>query len=476
MLAALCAALIACLPAPQRTWAQDRAVASLDEMEGDVAARWRAVDGSAETTLEPDEQVVKEGELSGRWDPGAGARHIYLAAPDMPTDWEAFGALEMWVHSAASTGAVFAVVVQSENPETEGEDYQRCLIPVDWEGWRFFHLEPRSFLAARKPLGWRHVDTLRLAIAGWSDLKYVPGTVLRFDALRLVPAWRDPERRQLFEPDTDWCAWWPLAYAVTPTRTGRYVAEWLVGDDPQTVANRSVPGDWSGCTHLNVWMHCESTAGIRLAIRALSDRPETDDPDQYEALVALDWEGWRLLSVPLADLERRGQPVGWQSIDELQLAATWPDRPPADARVCLDDIWLSTRAETEDAWAAETGAGVVETGATTAPSISAPPGNLTGGIDEAPRRDDEIARLLDEALQAKKAGDLELSFTKYIAVLLRDPKQIEAHWGLAWVLATKGEKEAALEHFGQVAELSHDPERVKEARAAIARLKAGGGK
>ncbi len=474
MVAASLALMITCLSASPRARAQDQAVASLDEMEGDVAARWRAVDGSADATLEPDEDVVKDGELSGRWDPGAGAKHIYLAAPDMPSNWEAFGALEMWIHSAAPTGAVFAIVVQSENPETDGEDYQRCLIPVDWEGWRFLHLEPRSFLAAREPLGWRQIDTLRLAIDGWNDLKYVPGTVLRFDALRLAQAWSDPERRLLFEPDTDWCAWWPLTYAVTPTRTGRYVAEWLIGEDPPTVSNRSVPGDWSGSTHLNLWLHCEGTQGITLSIRAISDRQETDDPDHYEAAVALDWKDWRLLSVPLADFERRGQPVGWESVGELQLAVGWADSPPENARICADDVWLSTRAETEETWVAATGTGTSQPDGTTAPSITAPPGNAPGGTGGQPEQEDQITRLLDEALQAKKAGDLELSFTKYIAVLLSDPENVGAHWGLAWVLAIKGEKEAALEHFGKVAELSDDPERVREARAAIARLKAGG--
>ena len=83
-------------------------------------------------------------------------------------------------------------------------------------------------------------------------------------------------------------------------------------------------------------------------------------------------------------------------------------------------------------------------------------------------------QLLKEALEAKRKGDLELAFTKYIAVLLREPESVEAHWGLAWVLASKGEKEAAVEHFRKVAELSSDPARVREANAALARLKAGG--
>jgi hypothetical protein len=455
--------------------AQGPVLTSLDEMEGDIAGRWRDMAGSAAATLEPDEEIVKDGEQSGRWDPGSGARHIYLAAPDMPTNWHAFGALEMWIHSGKATGAVFAIVVQSENPATEGEDYYRCLVPVDWEGWRFLHLEPRSFLPGRQPVGWRQVDTLRLAIAGWSDLKYVPGTVLRFDALRLAPPTIDPERRVLFEPDTDWCAWWPLNYAVAPAKTGRYVAEWLPGDEAREIANRSVPSDWSGSTHLNLWLHCEDTAGGTLVVRAISDRETTDDRDFYEAVTKTDWDGWRLLSLPLASFERRFEPVGWQSVGELQLALGWTGAPVNDARLCLDDIWLSTRAETEKSWIQRAGPSGQPPPGNVAPTMAAPPADPGGeaGTDSG-QPDAELARLVREALEAKQAGDLELAFTKYVAVLLRDAKHVEAHWGLAWVLATKGEGEAALEHFRKVVEFSDNPQQVREAQAAIARLEAEG--
>jgi Tfp pilus assembly protein PilF len=98
----------------------------------------------------------------------------------------------------------------------------------------------------------------------------------------------------------------------------------------------------------------------------------------------------------------------------------------------------------------------------------------SGGTKPLPPPAPTPAQLLKEALEAKHKGDLELAFTKYIAVLLKEPQNVEAHWGLAWVLASKGEKEAAVEHFQAVAELSDDSARVKEAKAALARLKAGG--
>jgi hypothetical protein len=449
--------------------AQPPAYVSVEEMEGDLAARWHDVAGSAKPTLEPDETVVKEGEASGRWDLDTSAQVIYLAAPDVPDNFEEQGALEMWVHSARPTGAVFAIALHSENPGTDGEDYYRCLVPVDWEGWRLLHLEPRSFAVAREPLGWRRIDSLRFAAAGWSDLRQAPGTVLRFDAIRLVKPSEVPGRRTLFEPDTDWCAWWPLPYATTPAKTGRYVSDWYPREDGVEVTNRSVPADWSGSVYLYLWLYCEETAGVVLTATAGSDRDETPEHDGYSADVALDWVGWKLVELPLTAFGRTGDPVGWQAIDELRLEASLPEAAGDGARLCLDDMWLSAVAGDGGGPPAVAGAGGGEAPPPTAPTVIAP-GAADGGSAPPPAATPDAAQLLREALEAKRKGDLELAFTKYIAVLLREPESVEAHWGLAWVLAAKDEKEAAREHFSQVIRLSQDPARVKEAKAALARL------
>ncbi len=444
------------------------AFVSLDEMEDDVAARWRDVTGAGAAALTPDEEIVKEGAQSGLWNPSAAAQQIYLDPEGMPTDWAVYGALEMWVHSAEATGAVFAVSIHSENEQTPGEDYYRCLIPVDWQGWRFLHLEPRSFSLGREPVGWRQADSLRLSIAGWSDLRHVPGTVLRFDALRLVTATRTPERRVLFEPDTDWCAWWPLTYATDPVQTGRYVAEWYVAERTGGVVNRSVPRNWSGGAYLNMWLHATHLEGTELAVNVASDSPDSEATDRYDATVDVDWSGWQLVSLPLAKFHRGGEPEGWHAVDGLSFALGGEDEFSDEARLCIDDIWLSALA------------GVVEAGPALpggdldgplvgpiAPTLTAPGdnGSTTPAVD--------VDALIAEALAAKKEGDLELAFTKYIGALLREPAHVGAHWGLAWILAQRGEKEAAIEHFEAVVEMSKDAEQVAEARSAMKRLRAG---
>ena len=444
--------------------AEEPAPFTIDDMEGDVAARWHDVDGTGAATLQPDEKVVKQGEISGRWDPGSAATQIVLARKDLPPDWARWGALEMWVHSAKATGAIFAVVLGSENADTHRTEYTRSLVPVDWQGWRLLHLEPRGFCGVPGPVAWRKVESFGFAIGGWKDLQFVPGTVLRFDAVRLVKARQDADRRLLFVPDTDWCAWWPLGYAAEPTKTGRYVSDWTPDVEHLTVSDRSAPGDWSGMSHWNGWLYAEGTKAGTLTITAVSDDPATQGEDAYEATVPADWSGWRLVSVPLSAFTRKGEPAGWQAVDELRFTMAYAGTPPDHPRLCLDGLWLSTTAETEQTWAKwALGSGGLTPGG--APTISAPSRGAGGSGDP------EIARLLKEGLAAKRAGNLELAFTRYVAVLLRDPTSVEAHWGLAWVLAAKGEKEAAVEHFQKVVELSTDPQRVREAKEALARLR-----
>ena len=51
-----------------------------------------------------------------------------------------------------------------------------------------------------------------------------------------------------------------------------------------------------------------------------------------------------------------------------------------------------------------------------------------------------------------------------------DPKNEEATWGLAWVLAEKSQKQEAISEFEKVLELTGDPAREKEAQSALRRL------
>ncbi len=79
--------------------------------------------------------------------------------------------------------------------------------------------------------------------------------------------------------------------------------------------------------------------------------------------------------------------------------------------------------------------------------------------------------LVEEGMVAKRAGKLDEAVSKFGQALDEDPNNVEAHWGLAWVLGAQDEGHEAITHFEQVIQLTDDAERKREAKAAIERLK-----
>ena len=82
----------------------------------------------------------------------------------------------------------------------------------------------------------------------------------------------------------------------------------------------------------------------------------------------------------------------------------------------------------------------------------------------------DAATLVEEAMEAKEAGKSDEAESKFRDALAADLTNEDAHWGLAWVLAQKGETQKAIVEFEEVLGLTIDPERRSEAQQAIDRL------
>ncbi len=83
----------------------------------------------------------------------------------------------------------------------------------------------------------------------------------------------------------------------------------------------------------------------------------------------------------------------------------------------------------------------------------------------------DAAILVAEGMAAKRVGKLDEAASKLQQAVARDPNSVDAHWGLAWVLASQEKNQKAIAQFEQVLELTDDQEKVREAKAAIERLK-----
>ena len=95
---------------------------------------------------------------------------------------------------------------------------------------------------------------------------------------------------------------------------------------------------------------------------------------------------------------------------------------------------------------------------------------MPGAEAPAPTAPDPAA-LVAEGLAAKRTGKFDESTAKLKEAIAQAPENVDAHWGLAWVLADQGKEQEAIAHFEVVIELTDDREKVQEAQAAIQRLK-----
>jgi hypothetical protein len=82
----------------------------------------------------------------------------------------------------------------------------------------------------------------------------------------------------------------------------------------------------------------------------------------------------------------------------------------------------------------------------------------------------DAAALVKEGLAAKKAGQLDKAVSNLEAAIAQEPDNVDAHWGLAWVLADQDKNQEAISHFKKVVELTDNPQKKADAQAAIERL------
>ena len=102
-----------------------------------------------------------------------------------PQDWSKFSAIAIWMHSEKATGSKFVITFPSENPKSQGPDYYSCQLTLDWTGWKRFVLPFKELGVSRQPLGWNHIEGIRLTASGYGNTPD-PAAVVRLDGVELL--------------------------------------------------------------------------------------------------------------------------------------------------------------------------------------------------------------------------------------------------------------------------------------------------
>ncbi len=103
---------------------------------------------------------------------------------DEPQDWSKFDTAAFWLHSEKATGSRFVVIFGSENPQSDGIDYYAFAITLDWTGWKQFVLPFAELNPTRQPMGWSHIDGVRMTASGYGNTPD-SNAVVRLDGFEL---------------------------------------------------------------------------------------------------------------------------------------------------------------------------------------------------------------------------------------------------------------------------------------------------
>ena len=320
----------------------------IDQFE-DEGQKWFDMDGRNPLTLEFDRAHVKEGECSGKWDIDNAAPRVFLDRQHFLADWSEFDTLCFWSYAEKPTGTKFVLAIYSENEETEGQDYYTQVIEVNWEGWRLFKLPLATFASHRTPAGWEKVDLVQFAARGWDDwVHVVPGTVLYFDAMYLATT-AGADRLLVFDPDT-MENFWPLQPTTDFSRPGKHRSiAWTDTVAQGYTNNDSIPPDWSTFRYLHIWLHSAVANDARLAVNVHAENDQTEGQDYFGfSPIQVDWEGWQEVILDLNRARRAREPVGWDAITRLQIAARgFVAKPAPGTELHIGEVWLTKEKEPE---------------------------------------------------------------------------------------------------------------------------------
>ncbi len=102
----------------------------------------------------------------------------------------------------------------------------------------------------------------------------------------------------------------------------------------------AIAHDWSAGNCLRFWMYSAKATGSRLTLVLPSEDPVQEGPDYFALGLRADWQGWREIVAPYAEIGKARHPVGWHKIGSFRLHAAWNPAVkvnPEDAFV-IDDI------------------------------------------------------------------------------------------------------------------------------------------
>jgi len=302
----------------------------ISDMEEDIDA-WNG--------LFPEVGFVKEGQQSGAWLDTVAQTSV--RTENVPPDWRDYEYLCFWMHSQVANDADIVLLVYSDNPATDGDDYWKALLRINWQGWQHI-AAPLGGLDVHRQPSWDNVTGLRFAAGGWG-VEPAADTELRIDDVRLTNAAPEgtlPEPGLIDDFEGPLHLWeTEMVLDADRPHSGRFCGRWTdLAKYPEVALGWEAVRDWSGYERIELWARAEGPQPPRFDIKVYSDNEETAARDYWRSgTLTVPVGEWERLTVPLSYMRKRGSPRGWDKVDGLELAPRG-STGRAGGEIWIDDV------------------------------------------------------------------------------------------------------------------------------------------
>lgn len=161
----------------------------------------------------------------------------------VPPDWTPHDTLTLWLRTETPGGASFYVIIPSETPQTEGDDYYSAQVTVLPGGWQQFSFSLQEELGRnRQPAGLDKIGGMLFTATGWGQTVN-PEAVVQVDDVRLE------KRGPLLGPrldDTGFFGALDLALpGLSAVKTAADKQDWAAARVEYVKYLKSLPHPWS---------------------------------------------------------------------------------------------------------------------------------------------------------------------------------------------------------------------------------------
>lgn len=153
--------------------------------------------------------------------------------------------------------------------------------------------------------------------------------------------WAVPQPLVLLADTESLARWTGLLAVAAPDRPGQTAGRWEGAGKGSPATLIPATTDWSTYNCLCFDLHASGAKGATFILTAASDPEAGKSSNYFIHKLAVDWDGWQEVRIPLAEFGRARQPEGWQAIDALTFHSRgWDIEPLAGAVVHLANLRL----------------------------------------------------------------------------------------------------------------------------------------